>query len=226
MIDIHRFGAAAFTTPASSPTTKIVVATAVDDVKADVSQISLKSLLESLTIPKVFFDVRNDSDAPFAHFGIKLSCMHDLQLMELATTNRPSRDYLTGLASCIAWDAGISYSERMRVQSVKEHGNRLFAPERGGSYKVFEERLLREGVREYYVVDVVHMPKLWKVYYGRMDAMWRVMVREAAERRVEESQSAGYVSTGEHKRLGCWSEKLIKQARKRWEGGVKSGLCD
>jgi len=36
---------------------------------------TLKNVLESATIPKVFFDVRNDSDALFSHFGINLACV-------------------------------------------------------------------------------------------------------------------------------------------------------
>ncbi|GLI80011.1 hypothetical protein PoHVEF18_008359 [Penicillium ochrochloron] len=46
---------------------------------------TLLSILESSDIPKVFFDVRNDSDALFSHFGVKLTGVIDLQLMELAT---------------------------------------------------------------------------------------------------------------------------------------------
>jgi exonuclease 3'-5' domain-containing protein 1 len=46
---------------------------------------NLKDSLESNAIPKVFFDVRNDSDALYSHFKIKLDGVIDLQLMELAT---------------------------------------------------------------------------------------------------------------------------------------------
>jgi exonuclease 3'-5' domain-containing protein 1 len=46
---------------------------------------TLKEILESDTIPKVFFDVRNDSDALYSLFQISLAGIQDLQLMELAT---------------------------------------------------------------------------------------------------------------------------------------------
>ena len=46
---------------------------------------SLKAVLESPTIPKVFFDIRNDSDALFSHYQISVNGIRDLQLMELAT---------------------------------------------------------------------------------------------------------------------------------------------
>ncbi|KAL8997098.1 MAG: hypothetical protein Q9169_003534 [Polycauliona sp. 2 TL-2023] len=63
LIDIHSLGSKAFHTPG------------VD------GQTTLKSILESDAISKVFFDVRNDSDALYAHFGIKLAGIQDLQLM-------------------------------------------------------------------------------------------------------------------------------------------------
>ena len=49
---------------------------------------TLKTMLESADVVKYFFDVRNDSDALFSHFGIWLAGIRDIQLMEFAT--RPS----------------------------------------------------------------------------------------------------------------------------------------
>lgn len=49
---------------------------------------SLKSILESSMTPKVFFDVRTDSDALYGQFGIRLAGIIDLQLMEVASRSR------------------------------------------------------------------------------------------------------------------------------------------
>ncbi|RDL31811.1 uncharacterized protein BP5553_09213 [Venustampulla echinocandica] len=65
LIDIHSLGRAAFSTTSNSGT-------------------SLKTTLESSTIPKVAFDIRNDSDAVFSLFRVSVDCTKDLQLMELA----------------------------------------------------------------------------------------------------------------------------------------------
>ncbi|KAL2060851.1 hypothetical protein VTL71DRAFT_8903 [Oculimacula yallundae] len=43
---------------------------------------TLKEILECPDITKIFFDVRNDADALFAHFGIHLRGTLDLQLLE------------------------------------------------------------------------------------------------------------------------------------------------
>jgi len=88
LIDIHSLGETAFSTTGTSGQT-------------------LKGILESDTIPKVFFDVRNDSDALFSHYGIKLVCVHDLQLMELATRSF-SRRCVNGLTKCIERDINLS----------------------------------------------------------------------------------------------------------------------
>lgn len=44
-----------------------------------------KDILENENIPKVFFDVRDDFDALFAHFGVALKVVEDIQLMESAS---------------------------------------------------------------------------------------------------------------------------------------------
>ncbi|KAH3938424.1 hypothetical protein HBH53_259110 [Parastagonospora nodorum] len=67
LVDIHQLQHAAFSTTGKH------------------SGKSLKAILEAEDIPKVFFDVRNDSDALYHHFQISLSGVHGIQLMELAT---------------------------------------------------------------------------------------------------------------------------------------------
>ena len=66
LIDVYSLGEAAFTTTNSKTT-------------------SLTTILESSAIPKVIFDIRNDSDALFGLYGISVKGIKDLQLMELAT---------------------------------------------------------------------------------------------------------------------------------------------
>jgi exonuclease 3'-5' domain-containing protein 1 len=44
---------------------------------------TLQQILESRDIIKVFYDIRNDSDALFSLFGVRVGGIEDLQLMEL-----------------------------------------------------------------------------------------------------------------------------------------------
>lgn len=218
LIDIHTLGSLAFTTPCPLTGT------------------TLASLLASPTPAKVFFDVRNDSDALFAHYGVRLRGVEDVQLMENA--GRPTaerRRLVAGLERCIEMDLGgrLTWAERRAWRAAKEAGKKLFAPERGGRYEVFEERPVRGEVERYCVNDgmspppffspfawicwsglvsavadeelvVVLLPMLKELYLGKLSAQWKARVVEETEKRVRESQSAGYSPYGREKALGPW----------------------
>ena len=115
IVDIHKLGAPTFSTEG--------------DAKK-----SFQTILESDTIPKVFFDVRNDSNVLYSHYQLKLAGVQDLQLMELATRNGPMR-LLSRLARCIRNDAGLGLREGMVWTSCKSKGKVMFAPEQGGRYE-------------------------------------------------------------------------------------------
>ena len=102
---------------------------------------NLRNILESNEIIKVFFDIRNDSDALYSLYGIHVRGIWDLQLMELATRNFAKR-CVNGLAKCIERDSRIGYGEKAELRTVKEKVRNLFDPFRGGSYAIFDQRLL------------------------------------------------------------------------------------
>ncbi|RBQ81390.1 hypothetical protein FVER14953_11698 [Fusarium verticillioides] len=64
---------------------------------------TLKGILESKDIIKVFFDVKKNSDALYSEFKIKLAGVHDLQLMELLASGSPHR--LSDIEDCFWRDA-------------------------------------------------------------------------------------------------------------------------
>jgi len=236
LIDIHTLGARAFSTPATAATASATAPLATTSDTADLTEdagkpaTTLKFILESPEIPKVFFDVRNDSDTLFSHYAISLSCIHDIQLMELATTTHGSREHLLGLGKAIDYNASrlnITPMQRQVCSAIKKAGIRLFSPERGGRCAVFEERPLSQAIEDYCVQDVVHMPGLWKLYESRMaeGAFWWTMALEGAASRVDASHQAGYRPHGEHKRYGPWTDGQIKEAMRRWNAGQRSNLC-
>ncbi|CAF3625678.1 unnamed protein product [Fusarium graminearum] len=161
---------------------------------------TLKDILECDNITKVFFDVRNDSDALYGSYQIKLAGIHDLQLMELATRSF-SRRCVNGLSKCIERDAPLSVRERLDWVRIKEAGVRLFAPEKGGAYEVFNERPLPDAIKLYCAQDVQILPRLWAHYDGKMGQRWREKMIAASKARVELSQSATYNGKGRHMAL-------------------------
>ncbi|KAK4544147.1 hypothetical protein LTR36_004645 [Oleoguttula mirabilis] len=200
LVDVHRLGQTAFLTPNSRLT-------------------SLKTILESRAIPKVIFDVRNDSDALFAHYRISVAGIVDLQLMELAS-RRGSRDFVAGLAKCIGNDVAVSAAAKAEWQRTKDTGSRLFDPNKGGRYEVFNERPLRLQIQRYCAQDVVLLPALHGVYEAKLHVagqeFWQGMVEDATVARVKSSQSAGYDPHSREKARGPWDARSIQKAREEY----------
>ena len=124
LIDVYTLGMQAFST-------------------TGVQQKTLKDILQNEKISKVFYDVRNDSDTLFAHFGIALRGVQDVQLMESATRKTTaSRKFLNGLSKCIESNAltSLSGNNLATWKLAKKKGERLFKPEHGGSAHVFNQR--------------------------------------------------------------------------------------
>lgn len=190
LIDIHILGSMAFTTPGSGGKT-------------------LQTILESPNIPKVFFDVRNDSNALFFHYGIALQGVQDLQLMECAS--RPgigssSKRLVHSLLKCIQTDAPITSQQKQTWQAAKDAGAMLFAPERGGSYTVFNARPLREEIKAYCVQDVQFLPMLRQIYCSRLQPAWKTKVDAETIARVHSSQTMAFQPHGIHKALSPWPQ--------------------
>jgi exonuclease 3'-5' domain-containing protein 1 len=117
------------------------------------SRVSLKGILESATIPKVFFDIVNDSDALFINYQISVEGINDLQLMVLATRNY-SRTYVAGPARCIEQDSNMSSEVKVEWRRAKESAGRRFKPEEGGKYEVFNNHPLKPDIIQYCAWDV------------------------------------------------------------------------
>ncbi|KAH7370760.1 domain-containing protein 1 [Rhexocercosporidium sp. MPI-PUGE-AT-0058] len=191
LIDITTLSHLAFTTPSRThPTT------------------TLQSILQSPSIPKVFFDVRNDSDALFSHFHITLAGIIDLQLLELGSRSGglEQKKTVCGLARCIKNDAVLTPTEKKRWEGVKDRGALLFAPEKGGRYEVFDERPLSREMIDYCVQDVRFLPGLWDVYTKRLggDEKWKRLIEDATLERVKESQRKNYQPHSKSKVFGPW----------------------
>lgn len=135
----------------------------------------------------MFFDVRNDSDALYSLFQVKLAGVQDLQLMELATRTF-SRRYVNGLARCIEKSAVMSPRETFDWKHAKDKGLNLFDPAQGGRYEIFNIRPLPEDMIQYCLQDVHILPKLWQNYNQKLTPRWRQKIDKAVEDRLELSR--------------------------------------
>jgi exonuclease 3'-5' domain-containing protein 1 len=94
----------------------------------------LKDILQDDEISQFFFDVRNDSDAPFAHFGVALQGVEDVQLMESASRKTStSRKSLNGLAKCVDQSTKVVFHTQSLAgwKLAKRKGEKLFKTKNG-----------------------------------------------------------------------------------------------
>ena len=67
----------------------------------------------------VFFDVRNDSNALYHLYQIRLAGVYDLQLMERAT-QRFAKTYVNGLSKCLENDLDMLAGESFAWKATKK----------------------------------------------------------------------------------------------------------
>ncbi|EXJ71468.1 uncharacterized protein A1O5_05276 [Cladophialophora psammophila CBS 110553] len=162
---------------------------------------SLRMLLQSPSIPKVIFDVRNDSDAMFHHYNIALSGVVDLQMMEYFQENRSSRN-LASLRHCIEHDATLSPEEIRRWSEVKAS---VLHPRRDNADPKnlpSQRRPLDENLIFYAAGDVEHLPLLHRAYCQRLtEEGWQAVHIETG-RRLRRSMQPSYDTESKQKGKG------------------------
>ena len=147
--------------------------------------------------------MRNDSDALYSHYGVRLGGVIDLQLLEFVTrpgTRRPR--FVNGLAKCISESGKLSWKEAQIWEWVKKDGVREFAPEKGGTYEVFLRRPLSLAMQKYCAEDVLKMPPLLCVYAAQIEPHLAHQVAVEALNRVKLSQRPDYNPHGRQKAVG------------------------
>ncbi|RHZ49387.1 uncharacterized protein CDV56_103751 [Aspergillus thermomutatus] len=184
---------------------------------------SLKLLLESGAMAKVFFDIGNISHALFNRHGIRLNGIKDLQVMELATRYPHSQEQAASWETCVEKDAHPPARVLALWKQVHSSVNRLRDPAKGGSDAVFNERPLRREIFEYSLQNVLILPRLWEVYCETLcrpkNGFWRSMVAQTVRDRIRESTipaSARRADTGDW----GWSREFIETSIAGWNQDV------
>lgn len=164
---------------------------------------TLRTILESKDVLKVFFDVRNDSDALHFHYGIKLDGVRDVQLMESAKRQTTaSRKYISSLNKCI--ESILWGPERDTWRRCKANGEKAWNPSQGGSYAAFTTRPLPQDITAYCAGDVQWLPKLYFTY-NCGTTRWQELVARQSQLRVAQSHRAGYEPYGADRARSPWT---------------------
>ncbi|KAI1463614.1 ribonuclease H-like domain-containing protein [Daldinia caldariorum] len=189
LIDIQTLGASAFTT--SSVTGK-----------------TFKAILEDPLIPKCFWDVRNDADALWSHYHVRLAGVTDIQLLENAS-RKDDKTYLHGLATCIRRDVQVRNMVKRHWANTKKEVTALMDND------VFSCRPLDDKMMQYCANDVVHLPALRETYSKRLNSQWTRMVKDESARRVADACSPAYEPQSDTKKFGPWGPARDKKRAKK-----------
>ena len=177
---------------------------------------SLKSILEDPDIPKVLWDVRNDADALWASYQIRLCGVIDVQLLELGSRHR-DKTYLCGLEKAIEFDLRLDPVVRHRWVRSKAETKKLMPT------NIFAARPVADKTLQYCVNDVIHLPRLHDVYARRISSEWLAKAKVEALNRLAEARSPTYDPQSPTKALGPWGPGTQQYASsldeflERWE---------
>lgn len=127
LFDIHKLGSAAFAFLAK-----------VSKNCAGQALQTLKQILESTLVLKVFYDVRNDWDALFSHFGIRMRNVEDIQLIEDASCDGSSY----GRNICMALP---NASKRTRRSRERRRENGKLSKTKLSSYLLLRKVVVMES---------------------------------------------------------------------------------
>ncbi|KFA76992.1 hypothetical protein S40288_10256 [Stachybotrys chartarum IBT 40288] len=185
LIDVQTLGKTAFTTPNA-------------DRKA------LKAILEDPLTPKCLWDVRNDADALWAHYEVRLAGVTDVQLLENAS-RVGDKTYLHGLNACVQKDLKLKYMEVNRWIKIKKEVQALMAND------IFSRRPLDAKTMQYCVNDVVYLPALQDTYTKRIDNKWMERAMDESARRMVDACGLAYKPQSEMKKFGPWGSGLDKK---------------
>lgn len=160
---------------------------------------TLRSILESPDVPKMIYDVRQDSDALYHQFNIKLDGILDVQLFQLAAMsqsfNFPAQ-YRTGLFKAISSGIDMNYDAKQKWLDIKRIGKDLWAPEQGGSWDRFIEPNKCKEIIEYCLVDVVHLRTLYRKAVKGLSERWIERVKDTTKDSIEETWDDDFESSG------------------------------
>ncbi|KAF5674710.1 hypothetical protein FCIRC_7662 [Fusarium circinatum] len=153
---------------------------------------SLRSILDSDSYQKVFFDVRYGSYILYTQYGIKLQGVRDLQLMENAYSSlkhyTPQLEPFEALIEKLLGDG----RSRKRWFIHKFNGEWLDKYGAGAPHAAFQARPVMENIGLYCFRNARFMPELY-LKLSRVGILGMVdMVAQESKNRVDESQRDGY----------------------------------
>lgn len=143
------------------------------------------------------FDGRGDNDAMYHQYNVNMRNVYDIQVLFTLKFSDWNDRYVKGLAKVMdRYATHLSNMERQRLNEIKDKGKRLFVPDLGGSYEVWEHRPLSVELIEYASGDVKHLLAM-KKKWGSPKNERRIV--EITMKRIEKAVRATEACRGKYK---------------------------
>lgn len=110
----------------------------------------------------------------------------------------------------------MTQANKASGSATKKIGKKLFSPEHGGSFEVFELRPLPEEIVQYCVQDVPLLPKMWQIYNQALTPASREKVEVGVKNRVRLSQSSRFIGKGSHMILAPQLWETVPECPSSW----------
>jgi hypothetical protein len=159
----------------------------------DEHKISLKDIFESPRVKKLLWDVRMDSDALYAQFGVKLAGVWDVQLMRVYLNNFSRRPRLADSVRAEGILQGVELMTWAR--------SKAYHYPRG--YEEWRERPVSQILKAYAIGDVTPMKKMLEKLRPQLGVQGMAEVERMTNLLIAETWQPVYVST---RALSPWLE--------------------
>ncbi|OQU95797.1 hypothetical protein CLAIMM_01965 [Cladophialophora immunda] len=173
--------------------------------------ISLRTLLESSSIQKIFFDVRNDADALFSLYNVLVEGVVDLQMMEYFQNGRSGRN-LASLRKCVEQDSGLPSEDIQDWLEVKLSVPRSWLGNANLHGSPFQGRPLPADLLIYAAGGVEYLPALYKAYSLRLTAQGWLALRAETDKRLRRSRTPAYDPQASGKQRGKGPYRIVDLA--------------
>lgn len=150
----------------------------------------LKNVLESEKVTKLFFDCRGDADALFHLYRVRPQNVLDMQVLCHKAKGGESM-FVQGFVKAL--EHVLPYAQRQVMKGIKEAGQGLFAPDRGGNLQIWKRRPLPEILQKYCAVDVVHLFAMHRQWRSQLP---QTTLRTISELRMKNRIDSKVVETG------------------------------
>ncbi|KAI1035060.1 hypothetical protein LB503_011692 [Fusarium chuoi] len=171
---------------------------------------SLRSILDSASYQKVFFDVGYDSHILYTQYGIKLQGVHDLQLMENACWSQERKTRHLQSFDPVVQSLLVHGKNRKSWLIERFNGEWAYGYDARSPHTVFQKRPVVSYIRLYCCRNIRFMPELYeKIWYAV--PMIMDLVAQEAQRRVDESQEDGHDPLASGRLRSPWSAEQHKE---------------